>query len=367
KSDALSVCTKKEAKAGLSNPTRPSSRRVFIKREDAHSVKSSQNKLSANHSSCVPSTSPCCMTAEQCFPSSPEAFISSPVSFKRSLPLDSSDVSPSDQFGFIDSHCHLDMLFAKLRYSGTFQSFRNRYRSSFPAKFQGCITNFCNPRLMVRDGLWEDLLGEEYVWGAFGCHPHFAHEYTPARERSILQAMQHPKAVAFGEMGLDYSHKNSTAVSQQKRVFETQLRLAVSMNKPLLIHCRDADDDLLEIMRKCVPRDYKIHRHCFTNSYPVIEPFLTEFPNLYVGFTAVVSYPNAADARDAVCKIPLSRIVLETDAPYFRPRQVHRDLCQFAHPGMAIHTLQEISLLKGDDMATVLGTIRRNTTQLYGI
>lgn len=63
-------------------------------------------------------------------------------------------------------------------------------------------------------------------------------------------------------------------------------------------------------------------RHCFTNSYEVIEPFLTEFPNLYVGFTALITYQSATEARDALRRIPLNRIVLETDAPYFLPRQV---------------------------------------------
>lgn len=141
------------------------------------------------------------------------------------------------------------------------------------------------------------------------------------------------------------------------QVFERQLRLAVSLGKPVVIHCRNADDDLLDIMKKCVPRDYKIHRfkkkkffkkthtrvvgsvprrcdrlvfvcyrHCFTNSYSVIEPFLSEFSNLCVGFTALVTNPNAAEARDAARKIPLDRILLETDAPYFRPRQVSHSL-----------------------------------------
>lgn len=72
----------------------------------------------------------------------------------------------------------------------------------------------------------------------------------------------------------------------------------------------------------CFVCAYMISRHCFTNSYPVIEPFLTEFPNLYVGFTALITYPRATEAREAVRQIPLNRIVLETDAPYFLPRQV---------------------------------------------
>uniref|UniRef100_A0A3B5K9P7 TatD DNase domain containing 2 n=2 Tax=Takifugu TaxID=31032 RepID=A0A3B5K9P7_TAKRU len=120
-------------------------------------------------------------------------------------------------------------------------------------------------------------------------------------------------------------------------------------------------------MKKCVPREYKIHRHCFTNSYGVIEPLLTEFPNLYVGFTALITYQKATEARDALRRIPLNRIVLETDAPYFLPRQVSKAVCQFSHPGMGIHTLQELSLLKGETLDKVLSTIRRNTTQLYGI
>ncbi|XP_075318234.1 putative deoxyribonuclease TATDN2 [Odontesthes bonariensis] len=276
--------------------------------------------------------------------------------------------SPWDsQAGFIDTHCHLDMLYGKLGFSGTFSSFRKRYRSSFTPEFGGCITDFCNPGIMMKEALWEGLLAEDMVWGAFGCHPHFAKNYSNFQEHNILMAMRHPKAVAFGEMGLDYSYKNSTDTPLQKKVFERQLRLAVAMQKPLVIHCRDADDDLLEIMKKCVPREYKIHRHCFTNSYPVIEPFLREFPNLYVGFTALITYNKAIEARNAVRQIPLNRIVLETDAPYFVPRQVGKNVCRFAHPGMGIHTLQELSFLKGEDMATVLSTIRNNTTQLYGI
>ncbi|KAG8007861.1 Deoxyribonuclease Tat-D [Nibea albiflora] len=271
------------------------------------------------------------------------------------------------QVGFIDTHCHLDMLYGKLGFRGTFSRFRSLYRGSFSSEFRGCIADFCNPAVMMKEALWEGLLAEDMVWGAFGCHPHFAKYYSSVHERSILMAMRHPKAVAFGEIGLDYSYKNSTNASRQKEVFERQLRLAVAMQKPLVIHCRDADDDLLEIMRKWVPGDYKIHRHCFTNSYPVIEPFLTEFPNLYVGFTALITYPKATEVRDAVRKIPLNRIVLETDAPYFLPRQVNKDVCRFSHPGMGIHTLQELSLLKREDIHTVLTTVRQNTTQLYGI
>ncbi|KAM8867359.1 putative deoxyribonuclease TATDN2 isoform 1-T2 [Synchiropus picturatus] len=286
---------------------------------------------------------------------------------KKRLSLGEDTRACSLESGFIDTHCHLDFLYRKLAFRGPFRRFRAVHQSGFPPSFQGCIADFCNPSTMVRESLWEGLLAEDMVWGAFGCHPHFAKDYSDNQEANILRAMRHPKAVAYGEIGLDYSHKNFTAVHKQKEVFERQLQLAVGMQKPLVIHCRDADDDLLQIMKKRVPSDYKIHRHCFTRSYSVIEPFLEAFPNMYVGFTALITYGKAKEVRDAVRKIPLNRIVMETDAPYFLPRQVPRSAGAFSHPGMGIHTLEEMSSLRGEDLHTVLATIRDNTTQLYGI
>lgn len=119
--------------------------------------------------------------------------------------------------GFIDTHCHLDMLYSKLSFKGTFTKFRKIYSSSFPKEFQGCISDFCDPRTLT-DGLWEELLKEDLVWGAFGCHPHFARYYNENQERKLLHALRHPKAVAFGEMGLDYSHKCTTPVPEQHQV-----------------------------------------------------------------------------------------------------------------------------------------------------
>ncbi|XP_059535211.1 putative deoxyribonuclease TATDN2 [Myotis daubentonii] len=268
--------------------------------------------------------------------------------------------------GFIDTHCHLDMLYSKLSFKGTFAKFRKIYSHSFPKGFQGCISNFCDPRT-IKDGPWEMLLNEDLVWGAFGCHPHFARYYNDYLERNILQSLRHPKAVAFGEMGLDYSYKCTTPIPQQHRVFERQLQLAVSLRKPLVIHCRDADHDLLTIMKKCVPRDYKVHRHCFTSSYSVIEPLLEYFPNMSVGFTAVLTYPSAWQARDALKRIPLHRIVVETDAPYFLPRGVPKGLCHCSHPGMALRTIQEMAKIKEEPLYYTLATLRQNTARLYSL
>ncbi|XP_072928598.1 putative deoxyribonuclease TATDN2 isoform X2 [Hemitrygon akajei] len=269
--------------------------------------------------------------------------------------------------GFVDTHCHLDFLYSKLSFKGTFAKFMKVYDSTFPAEFHGCITDFCDPRHLVLGKLWESLLEDPLVWGAFGCHPHFARYYTNVQEGTIIQALRHPKAVAFGEMGLDYSYKCTTDIPKQKQVFERQLKLAVALKKPLVIHCRDADRDLFEIMKINVPKDYKIHRHCFTGSYEVIEPFLHEFPNLSVGFTALITYPSAGVTKEAVRKIPMERIVVETDAPYFLPRGVSKGICTYSHPGLGLYTVKEIARLKAMKLSTVLYALRRNTEGLYGI
>ncbi|KAM4650571.1 putative deoxyribonuclease TATDN2 [Discoglossus pictus] len=270
------------------------------------------------------------------------------------------------QDGFIDTHCHLDMLFSKLSFNGTFAQLRRDYATTFPREFQGCIADFCDPGTL-HDQQWEHLLGEDMVWGAFGCHPHFAQYYTNAKQEAIMKALRHPKAIAYGEMGLDYSPKCSTKIPMQHMVFEKQLKLAVSVGKPLVIHCRDADDDLFKIMKKLVPWDYKIHRHCFTGQYSQIEPFLTEFPNMFVGFTALLTYPSAQEAREAMRQIPLERLIVETDAPYFVPKQVPRSLCKFSHPGLALHTVQEMAKQKNLPLGSVLSTLRQNTTKLYNV
>ncbi|XP_068108897.1 putative deoxyribonuclease TATDN2 [Hyperolius riggenbachi] len=282
------------------------------------------------------------------------------------LPSDDRDAPKSLGDGFIDTHCHLDMLFARLQHRCSFADLREQFASTFPAEFQGCITDYCDPRTLRRLP-WQHILSENMVWGAFGCHPHFAQYYTRELEEEMLQALRHPNAIAFGEMGLDYSHKCSTNIAEQHAVFEKQLKLAVPLGKPLVIHCRGADEDLCKIMKEWVPRDYKIHRHCFTGNYKDIEPLLNEFPNMSVGFTAVLTYPSASEAREAVARIPLDRLIVETDAPFFVPRQVPKSVCKFAHPGLALHTVEEIARIKNLTVRSVLSKVRENTRLLYSI
>nr|XP_044995790.1 putative deoxyribonuclease TATDN2 [Jaculus jaculus] len=268
--------------------------------------------------------------------------------------------------GFTDTHCHLDMLYAKLSFKGNFSTFRQVYSHTFPNEFEGCITDYCDPRTLEYNN-WEEHLKDDMIWGAFGCHPHFACYYTDDQERRILHALRHPKTIAFGEMGLDYSYKCHTPIPKQMRVFERQLQLAVSLQKPVVIHCRNADKDLLAILKRYVPHDYKIHRHCFTSDYQVIQPMLEYFTNMYVGFTALVTYTSSWKIQDSVRKIPLERLLVESDAPYFVPRGVSRAACRYSHPGMAMHAIREIAKVRNEPVTHILTALRENTRRIYNI
>ena len=170
---------------------------------------------------------------------------------------------------YIDTHCHLDSILAKLElpdYPALLSGF-------FPTNFGGCITISCDPN-SIEPAL--ALMRNSSVSGAFGIHPHDAQHYTPELEAKLELAMAHPKTVAWGEIGLDY-HYDFSPREIQREVFARQIRKGVEMGKPLIIHTREAEADTLDIMYAEIPRAWKVHVHCFTSSPAMAEKLLTDF------------------------------------------------------------------------------------------
>ncbi|XP_076051699.1 3'-5' RNA nuclease TATDN2-like [Oratosquilla oratoria] len=240
---------------------------------------------------------------------------------------------------------------------------------SFPPSFEGCIAVFCEARTFHKISWWKNFLQVPGVWAAFGCHPHFADQYDEEAEQYLRIALSQKKAVALGEIGLDYSFKNTHSKLLQMRVFKRQLKIALEMKKPLVIHCRDANEDCLEIMKKIVPRDYLIHRHCFTGDWEEASLWFENFSNVYLGFTPLITSNNnrAANLRDVASRMPLNRLLLETDAPYFRPNCLSSGLKGSSHPGMAIHVAAQVAVLRNLDLEEVLLQVRKNTYKMYNI
>ncbi|KAF8575864.1 Metallo-dependent hydrolase [Ramaria rubella] len=208
--------------------------------------------------------------------------------------------------------------------------------------------------------------GIEY-WFVMGVHPHQAEHYTDTVERDILAAMQHPRCVGWGEIGLDYKASKAPHAIQQS-VLERQLRHAVRLGKPITIHTREAEEDTERILKAEVPKEHPMHIHCFTDSPELALRLIHHFPNLYIGITGVITYTTNLNTsniiRALVTEPALSlRILLETDAPYMIPANLYRDLpdlpagkrLPISHTGMIPWTAEYVAKVASDAAAGLEG------------
>lgn len=171
-----------------------------------------------------------------------------------------------------------------------------------------------------------------FVYAALGIHPHHAHEAGPDRwpqlSKRLRELLKHPKVVAIGEFGLDYFRMQNTK-EQQDYIFRQQLDLAKELQKPVVIHCREAHEDTQKTLfeyypatsyEKTSPRPNGVI-HCFSGTWEDVQAYL--FHGFMLGVDGPVTYPNSKVLKENVSRMPLERIVLETDSPYLPP-QTHR-------------------------------------------
>ncbi|XP_005091965.1 putative deoxyribonuclease TATDN2 [Aplysia californica] len=275
---------------------------------------------------------------------------------------------------FVDSHCHIDLLYSRLKLGKdhSYSSFLTEQTESFPANYEGCVAVFCYPKTFSAnepDNITLRMAGStDNVWLAIGCHPKSATEFTDEHLQGLRSALQHPKVVALGEIGLDYSGTFSQHAETQKKVMRSQISLALELKLPLVIHCRDADDDCLVILKEMVPHEWPIHRHCFTQDVVTAHEWLSAFPRLYLGFTPLITRKTDAvgAVKKAAADVPLDRVLLETDAPYFVPEGVKNGV-KVTHPGFALFTAECLAQLKDISVDAVLEACRRNTQDMYGV
>ena len=272
----------------------------------------------------------------------------------------------SDATDCIDSHCHLELLFRRDGSPGCRTLSEYREQAHGFSTLGGCVTVFEDPRRWSDSSGRTSILGEPGVWGAFGCHPHRAGFFSSESHQLLSEIFQQDQSVkAIGEIGLDYSRNNHVNRDVQKRVFTQQLELAVALGALVVLHIREAERDAHEIIR-CVPRGHIMHRHCVTGDLRVQEMYLDDYPNCYMGFTALITNPRAVNAREAAEQIPLQRMLLETDAPHFVPHRL-RNESRCSHPGMVGHVAREVAAIKSCTLKTVVEQTRYNTRRVYDL
>jgi TatD DNase family protein len=253
---------------------------------------------------------------------------------------------------------------------------RNKYPNAFGDKFKGCITNCCDPENWHRKKWFEGLAEDPNVFLAFGCHPSKAHMYDSEKEELLENYLQWDKVVALGEIGLDSTYYGKQATKDmQIKAFKRQLQLAVRVKLPVVIHLRgNVVKDAHEIMRNILNQspknsmDIGIHMHCFTYSLLVAQKFIDDFPGMKFGIV-----PDNFQ-KEVGKRLPLNKILIETDAPYFIPQQLKSKRNKKGNkkfpmgvPGFAYHSAAQIAAAKKISPALVLEANQNNVLELYDI
>jgi len=248
----------------------------------------------------------------------------------------------------IDSHCHLaDETFAK-----DLDQVVARARDAGVERVMVILEggNAAEASQAVRlEHLWPEARF------AIGVHPHQAHQFSDDPERAVAVVREQfaatPSARAVGEIGLDY-HYDFSPRDVQQEVFRGQVRLARELQRPIVVHTREADDDTLAILREEGAGDgYRVRGvlHCFTGNDALAAAGLDL--GFYISLAGIITFPRAAELRETVRRLPLDRLLTETDSPFLAPVPHRGRRNEPAHVGYVIDVLADLLDVAPEDMA----------------
>ncbi len=242
----------------------------------------------------------------------------------------------------IDSHCHLD-----------FPDLAGE-REAVLARAQAAGIGLM-VTISTRVRRFNEVLGiaeaHDQVYCSVGTHPHHAAEEPDVTAEDLIGLARHPKVVAIGEAGLDYHYDHSPRADQE-RGFRTHIAAARETGLPLVIHAREADDDVARILEEETARGvFPFVLHCYTSGPGLARRGLAL--GGYVSFSGVVTFKNSGPLRDIAKEVPLDRLLVETDAPYLAPEPVRG---RSNEPANVVHTAARLAAIRGlgeDDMAKI--------------
>jgi TatD DNase family protein len=213
----------------------------------------------------------------------------------------------------IDTHCHLN-----------FDSYDPDREAVIQRAAEAGVTRILIPAVDLETSRESIALAEKFagLYVAVGLHPNSTADFEMGMLDEIAGLSQHPKVVAIGEIGLDY-YWDKSPKHQQFQAFESQLALATRLERPVIIHNREASDDVMTILETWVsglPDSLKARPgvlHSFSASAEIAERALTT--GFYLGFTGPITYKKADELRRVAASVPLDRILVETDGPFLTP------------------------------------------------
>ena len=236
---------------------------------------------------------------------------------------------------FVDSHCHLNMLDQDLPLILA------------QAKSQG-VSYFLCVGITLTDHADLAKMAENHnnIFISTGLHPN-ENPGVALQLSQLTEPAAHPKVIAIGETGLDYFRSEGDLTWQRER-FKLHIECARQVNKPLIIHTRDAKEDTIEVLRNHNARDVGGVMHCFTEDWETAQKAMDL--GFYISFSGIVTFKNATQIQEVAKKIPLDRMLIETDSPYLAPMP-HRGKPNV--PAYVSHVAEYIAQLRGESVEKI--------------
>ena len=252
----------------------------------------------------------------------------------------------------IDSHCHLD-----------FPDFAGELDAIVARAQAAGIGRIVTISTRVKQHAEVLAIAERFpdVYCSVGTHPHNAHDELDVTIGELVQRTNHPKVVAIGEAGLDY-HYDLSPRDAQERSFRNHIAAARETGLPLVIHSRDADADMANILREEMGKGaFPAVLHCFTGSRELA--FAGIELGLYVSFTGILTFKKSDELRAIAAALPADRILVETDAPYLAPGKYRGKRCE---PAYVVETAKVLAETRGVPADETARQTTENFFRLFG-
>ena len=265
--------------------------------------------------------------------------------------LPKADPQSSRSMDLIDSHAHIDFP----QFAGDRDAMLARARAAGVGTILAIGTG---PGPEKLDAAIPYAEAHDWIYTSVGIHPHEAKEVTSAHLDALARLAQHPKVIAWGEIGLDYYYDHSPPDIQQ-RIFRQQMELAHAARLPIIIHCRDAWADCLNTLEEAwKPTGLGGILHCFTGTLEEARRGLDL--GFLISFTGNFTYPKAQNIRDVAKVLPLENVLIETDSPYLAPQAFRGKRNEPAYVAEVARALANVRDLGTEEIASVTsGNFRR--------
>ncbi len=250
----------------------------------------------------------------------------------------------------IDSHCHLD-------YEPLYENLDEVIKRSKEVGIEKILTICTTLKSFIK--IKKIVMKDDIIYGTYGIHPHEAKNDRISSKLIIDEVRNNKKIIGIGETGLDFFYNHSDKIDQIKN-FEEHIIASIDLKKPLIIHSRNAEKETFEILNKYKKNNLKILMHCFTGSRKFAEDLLDL--NAYFSASGIITFKNTNELQDTFGKIPLEKLLIETDSPYLAPVPFRGKKNE---PSFVKYTAEKLATIKKISKSDLIKATTTNFNKLF--